>query len=148
MEHYCDQCTNGTHEGDDMTEWCCGGDTVCDAAEPEPSCPRGAAHNWSRDTGGCTENPGVWALGGTTYMFKSRCTLCGMERTEKRFGSQRNPGDCDSVHYETDVYPVERHYREADGISGYHEGDILVCDDTGARSRVVRDGRGLVLEPL
>lgn len=39
------------------------------------------------------------------------------------------------------------HYREEDGISGYKEGDILVNDTTGERSRVVRDGRGLVLVP-
>lgn len=43
--------------------------------------------------------------------------------------------------------PREIHYLAADGIAGYAEGDVLICDDTGERSRVVRDGRGLVLEP-
>jgi hypothetical protein len=40
-----------------------------------------------------------------------------------------------------------RHYRSEDGIDGYAEGDLLINDTTGERSRVVRDGRGLCLEP-
>lgn len=41
-----------------------------------------------------------------------------------------------------------RHYRSADGISGYKAGDVLVNDDTGERSLVVRDGRGLALTTM
>lgn len=44
--------------------------------------------------------------------------------------------------------PLTRHYRAKDGITGYHEGDILIEDTTDARSLVVRDGRGLVLQPI
>lgn len=40
-----------------------------------------------------------------------------------------------------------RRYKSTDGITGYSEGDILVCEDTGERLRVVRDGRGLCLVP-
>lgn len=40
-----------------------------------------------------------------------------------------------------------RHYRSENGITGYDEGDLLIDDTTGERSRVVRDGRGLVLQP-
>ena len=43
--------------------------------------------------------------------------------------------------------PRELHYTSESGISGYRAGDVLVNDDTGERSIVVRDGRGLVLEP-
>jgi hypothetical protein len=40
------------------------------------------------------------------------------------------------------------HYRASEGVYGYREGDVLVCDDTGDRFRVVRDGRGLCLAPI
>jgi len=40
-----------------------------------------------------------------------------------------------------------RHYKSGEGITGYSEGDILVCDDTGECVRVVRDGRGLCMVP-
>lgn len=42
---------------------------------------------------------------------------------------------------------AEIHYRTETGVSAYQEGDLLINDDTGERSRVVRDGRGLCLEP-
>lgn len=41
-----------------------------------------------------------------------------------------------------------RHYRSEDGILGYDDGDLLINDTTGEWSRVVRDGRGLCLEPV
>ncbi len=41
----------------------------------------------------------------------------------------------------------ELHYRTADGIVGYSEGDVLVNDDTGERLLVVRDGSGIKLVP-
>lgn len=41
-----------------------------------------------------------------------------------------------------------RHYRSADGIIGYAVGDVLVCDDTGECSLVVRTGAGVQLEPV
>lgn len=58
-------------------------------------------HDWtSEGEGGCRENPGVWATGGTSMMFRSHCRTCGLRRTEYSCGSQRNPGDHDSVSYE------------------------------------------------
>lgn len=38
------------------------------------------------------------------------------------------------------------HYREAEGVYGYEEGDLLISD-TDCTSRVVRTGAGLQLEP-
>jgi hypothetical protein len=43
---------------------------------------------------------------------------------------------------------MTRHYRSEEGITGYEEGDLLVDDTTGERSLVVRDGRGVCLQPL
>lgn len=39
------------------------------------------------------------------------------------------------------------HYRMSEGVYGYQEGDILVDDESGVRSRVVRTGAGIQLEP-
>lgn len=65
-----------------------GGDTDCD-------------HDWtSEGEGGCTENPGVWSTGGTSMVFKSHCRTCGLRKTEHHTGSQRNPGEHDTVEYE------------------------------------------------
>lgn len=67
-----------------------GGDTDCE-------------HEWtSEGEGGCTENPGVWSLGGTTMLFKSHCEKCGLKREEVHHGSQRNPGQADKVTYSID----------------------------------------------
>ena len=58
-------------------------------------------HDWtSEGEGGCDENPGVWSLGGTKIVVKSHCKKCGLKRTEVSVGSQRNPGEGDSVEYE------------------------------------------------
>ena len=59
------------------------------------------AHEWTADgEGGCDENPGVWATGGTAMSFSSHCRACGLHRTEHHVGSQRNPGEHDTVVYE------------------------------------------------
>ena len=64
-----------------------GGDPDCD-------------HEWSREgEGGCNENPGVWSTGGTTIVTREHCTCCGIIRETKSRGSQRNPGEVDSVTY-------------------------------------------------
>jgi len=64
-----------------------GGDTECD-------------HDWtSEGEGGCDQNPGVWSTGGTSMTFCSHCRLCGLHRTEHTTGSQRNPGEHDTVEY-------------------------------------------------
>lgn len=58
-------------------------------------------HDWtSEGCGGLEENPGVWPTGGTSMMFKTRCSCCGLIRIEKTTGSQRNPGEHDTVEFE------------------------------------------------
>lgn len=58
-------------------------------------------HDWtSEGEGGCTENPGVWSTGGTSMVFSSHCRNCGLHRTEYHTGSQKNPGEHDTVEYE------------------------------------------------
>lgn len=58
-------------------------------------------HDWtSEGEGGCDENPGVWSTGRTSMVFKSHCRKCGLHRTETTTGSQRNPGEHDTVEYE------------------------------------------------
>lgn len=67
-----------------------GGDTDCD-------------HEWVATCeieGGCRENPGVWSNGGTSMTFRTHCACCGLKRTERRTGSQRNRGEHDTVSYE------------------------------------------------
>lgn len=96
MNHYCDDCDQDNDH--DETEWCCGGDGRCDAVEAEPDCVGGGAHRW-KGVGGCDENPGVQSLGGTALGFEAKCTQCGVFRYEVSRGSQRNPGECDSVRY-------------------------------------------------
>lgn len=87
---------------------CCGGDGCCDAVEEATLCVDELVHCWtSRGCGGMRENPGVWSRGGTTYAFHSRCVLCGMQREEVRYGSQRNPDQCDTVRYVDGKYPVD-----------------------------------------
>ncbi len=62
----------------------------------DPNCD----HHWtSEGEGGCDENPGEWLTGGTSMMFRSHCTECGLVRVENHTGSQRNPGECDTVEY-------------------------------------------------
>jgi len=76
-------------------------------SDPEiPSCCAGE-HNWTfQGCGGCASNPGCWSLGGTTLKFVSRCTKCGLGRTEIMFGRQRNPDQCDTITYEEGQFPI------------------------------------------
>jgi len=61
----------------------------------------GCKHEWtSAGEGGCNENPGVWSTGGTSMLFAAHCTRCGLHRVERHTGSQRNPGEHDTVEYE------------------------------------------------
>jgi len=72
---------------DDRYERCCGDD-------PDD-------HDWtSEGEGGCDQNPGVWSTGGTSMSFASHCRTCGLHRSEHTTGSQRNPGEHDTVAYE------------------------------------------------
>lgn len=65
----------------------------------EPPCLE-SDHDWtSEGEGGLDENPGVWSLGGTAMCFISHCRNCGLKKTEVHYGSQRNPGQCDTVEY-------------------------------------------------
>ncbi len=58
-------------------------------------------HDWtSEGEGGLDSNPGVWSTGGTSMSFASHCRVCGLHRSEHSTGSQRNPGEHDTVHYE------------------------------------------------
>jgi hypothetical protein len=58
-------------------------------------------HDWTAEgEGGCDQNPGVWSTGGTSMTFSTHCRTCGLKRTEHSTGSQRNPGDHDTVSYE------------------------------------------------
>lgn len=58
-------------------------------------------HEWtSEGEGGCDSNPGVWSTGGTSMSFASHCRACGLHRNEYSCGSQRNPGEHDTVRYE------------------------------------------------
>jgi hypothetical protein len=72
--------------------------------EPEaPECADGEEHEWESPheiVGGLKENPGVWSKGGTTMTFHSVCCHCGAHKHETSYGSQRNPGQVDTVTYE------------------------------------------------
>ena len=57
-------------------------------------------HDFTREgEHGLKENPGVWSTGGTSMKFCSHCIYCGLHKTEYSCGSQRNPGEHDSVEY-------------------------------------------------
>jgi hypothetical protein len=68
---------------------------------PEPDCAEDCDHAWISPEwlGGCSENPGVWALGGTTISIREVCKICGIYRHQIRRGVQRNPGEIDTVEY-------------------------------------------------
>lgn len=58
-------------------------------------------HDWtSEGEGGCSENPGVWSTGGTSLVARSHCRRCGLRRTIRVTGSQRNPGEHNTTEYE------------------------------------------------
>lgn len=71
-------------------------DALIEAAGGDVDCQ----HEWSREgEGGCNENPGVWSAGGTTIVTREHCTCCGLIRESVSLGSQRNPGERDTVTY-------------------------------------------------
>ena len=55
-------------------------------------------HKWTTDG---DDNP-AWSTGGTSMVLHSHCSRkkCGLHRTEHHTGSQRNPGEHDTVEYE------------------------------------------------
>lgn len=71
-------------------------DKLVKRAGGDPECP----HEWtSEGEGGCDQNPGVWAVGGTGMEYHSHCRLCGLRRVEYHTGPQFDPGDHDMVEY-------------------------------------------------
>lgn len=70
-------------------------------------------HDWtSEGEGGLKENPGVWASGGTSMQIKSHCRKCCLHRTQYHTGSQRNPGEGDSVEYRSMTDEEIEYHRE------------------------------------
>lgn len=70
-----------------------------------PDCKDGQEHEWHTPhnvLGGLEENPGVWSAGGTSMVFKSVCKHCGCVKTEFFCGTQRNPGQCDTIEYDSE----------------------------------------------
>jgi hypothetical protein len=68
---------------------------------PEPECTE-ESHGWETPheiVGGLKENPGVWSLGGTTMVYHSVCSHCGLQKREFKYGAQRNPGQLDKIEY-------------------------------------------------
>lgn len=71
-------------------------DALIRAAGGDPDCD----HEWSSEgEGGCSENPGVWSTGGTSIVTSEHCSRCGLRRVTRYAGSQRNPGEHDTVEY-------------------------------------------------
>lgn len=59
-------------------------------------------HTWTATVavdGGCDQNPGVFAMGGTRMAFYRHCAVCWIKRREVHCGPQRNPGEQNSVAY-------------------------------------------------
>ncbi len=88
-------------QGDDTGDsW---GISVEVGEDPEPpDCREDYDHEWVSPVevvGGMKENPGVWSTGGTTFVTKQVCRHCGVYRKRTDYGSQRNPGQCDTVEY-------------------------------------------------
>jgi hypothetical protein len=83
------------------------------------------AHNWVMPhevVGGCEQNPGVFALGGTAMYYKQVCSRCGIYKVETHSGPQRNPGELE----------VEIEYRAADDASRrWVESMTEWCDQCG-----------------
>ena len=66
-------------------------------SDPEPpDCVDGEEHDWQSPEwlGGCRENPGVWAIGGTQISSTEVCSRCGLYR---HYRSESTPGQ----------YPIE-----------------------------------------
>jgi len=72
-----------------------------DALMAEAGADQNCAHEWtSEGEGGCDTNPGVWSLGGTAMAYAEHCKHCGLRKLTRICGSQRNPGECDTVRFE------------------------------------------------
>ena len=73
-------------------------------------------HAWTGDgEGGVSENPGVWSTGGTSMVIHTHCRRCGLHRTERTTGAQRNPDEHDTVSYRwLDQDEIDRHVRNGD----------------------------------
>lgn len=57
-------------------------------------------HEWTYEgEGGLVENPGVWQYKATGVVECSHCRRCGLHRTRKSIGTERNPGEHDSVEF-------------------------------------------------
>lgn len=67
------------------------------------------SHDWQSPEwlGGCTENPGVWSIGGTQIKSTEVCSRCGAYR---HYTSESTPG-------QHPVEPSRTEYEEADGRS-------------------------------
>ena len=58
----------------------------------EPECDDSYEHDLRPSpTDGCSENPGVWSLGGTTICTVTYCLHCGRRRTETDRGNAHQP---------------------------------------------------------
>lgn len=69
-------------------------DALIAEAGGDPDC----AHEWT-GKGGCTQNPGVWSTGGTSFLFREHCAHCGIVKETVSHGLQRNPDESDTVRY-------------------------------------------------
>ena len=98
-------------------------------------------HDWtSEGEGGCDSNPGVWSTGGTSFTFHSHCRDCGLRRVEHTCGSQRNPGEHDTVGYEMPgSWCVECQAEDCD-CGG--EQTCCVCGEDGKGFDVVETDHG------
>jgi hypothetical protein len=77
-------------------------DVECGDDPTPPDCSD-EEHDWCSPyevVGGLDSNPGVWSRGGTTLVIKRVCRNCGCYKIETHYGSQRNPGQCDTVEYQ------------------------------------------------
>lgn len=74
-----------------------------DALMREAGADSDCEHEWtSEGMGGCDQNPGVWSVGGTAMVFKTRCIHCGLIKTERSPGCQRNPGEHTTIEFEVE----------------------------------------------
>lgn len=71
-----------------------------ETSEEVPPCVDGEDH----DLG----DPTTYSLGGTSYSHRETCRACKAVRVSLHHGSQRNPGDVDSVTWEPAPAPVVR----------------------------------------